>query len=136
MLDVKGLLDVERYRRVNINAAGPEFLYSDASLLFPEHNTGFLRQCVDRFREINFAEQATGRIYARLVDGGKPAGGSIAACWAQAAAEPDTRAGLLAVAPSMLDAALPQPDRPVQLQERAGDGRIPTLGRWGGADSS
>lgn len=134
VLDVKCMLDVERYRRVDINAAGPEFLYSDASLLLPEHNTAFLRQCVDRFREINFAEQATGRIYVRLVDG-KP-------LWvdqgilAQATADPDTRAGLLAVAPSMFDAGLAQTDRPMHLQQAADDGRITTLGRWGRAAAS
>ncbi|MEO8564776.1 MAG: hypothetical protein ABI541_00210 [Betaproteobacteria bacterium] len=134
VLDVKRLLDVERYRRVDINATAPEFLYSDASLLVPERNTAFLRQCVGRFREINFAEQATGRIYVRLVDG-KPV-------WVdrgmlvQAGAEPDTRAGLLAIAPSMFEAALPQPDRPMHLQEMIGDGRIPTLGRWGNAEAN
>ena len=134
VLDVKCLLDVERYRRVDINATGPEFLYGDANVLLPEHNTGFLRQCVDRFREINFAAQASGRIYVHLVDG-KPA-------WvdreilAQAGAEPDTHAGLLAVAPSIFDAALPQPDRPMHVQEMIGDGSIPTLGRWGSADAS
>jgi hypothetical protein len=133
VLDVKCLLDVERYRRVNINATAPEFLYSDRSLLLPEHNTGFLRQCLDRFREINVAAQATGRIYVRLVDG-KPV-------WvdrgmlAQAGADPDTHAGLRAMAPSIFDAELPQPDRPMHLQQMIGDGRIPTLGRWGNADS-
>ncbi len=133
VLDVKCLLDVERYRRVDINATAPEFLYSDRSLLLPEHNTGFLRQCVDRFRGINVAAQATGRIYVRLVDG-KPV-------WvdsellAQACADPDTHAGLRAIAPSIFDAKLPQPDRPMHLQQMIGDGRIPTLGRWGCADS-
>jgi hypothetical protein len=134
VLDVKCLLDVERYRRVDINATAPEFLYSDRSLLLPEHNTAFLRQCLDRFREINVAAQATGRIYVRLVDG-KPV-------WvdrgmlAQAGADPDTRAGLRSVAPSIFDAELPHPDRPMHLQQMIGDGRIPTLGRWGSADSS
>ena len=134
LLDVKCLLDVERYRRVDINATAPEFLYRDRSMLLPEHNTGFLRQCVDRFREINVAAQGTGRIYVRLVDG-KPV-------WvdrgmlAQAGADPDTRAGLRAIAPSIFDVELPQPDRPMLLQQMIGDGRIPTLGRWGGADPS
>ena len=134
LLDVKCLLDVERYRRVDINARGPEFLYGDPGLLAPELNTGFLRQCVERFREIHCAIQATGRVYARLVDG-RPV-------WVdretlvQAAADPDTRAGLLAIAPSLFDAALPGPDRPGHLQERIGDGGIHTLGRWGGADAS
>jgi len=134
VLDVKCLLDVERYRRVDINATAPEFLYSDRSLLLPEHNTGFLRQCLDRFREINVAAQATGRIYVRLVEG-KPV-------WvdrgmlAQAGADPDTLAGLRAIARAIFDAELPQPDRPMYLQQMIGDGRIPTLGRWGGANPS
>ena len=134
VLDVKCLLDVERYRRVDINARGPEFLYGDPGVLAPERNTDFLRQCVERFRVIHCAMQATGRIYARLVDG-KPV-------WVdremlmQATADPDTRAGLLAIVPSLFDVALPRPDRPGHLQEMTGDGGIHTLGRWGDADAS
>jgi len=133
VLDVKCLLDVERYRRVDINARGPEFLYSASGVLAPERNTGFLRQCVERFREIHCAMQATGRVYARLVDG-QPV-------WvdremlAQASADPDTRAGLLAIAPSLFDVALPPPGQPMHLQEMTGAGGIHTLGRWGGADA-
>ena len=132
VLDAKCLLDVERYRRVDINATGPESLYSDVSALLPEHNTGFLRQCVDRFREINFAAQASGRIYVRLA-GGNPV-------WvdrellAQAAADPDTRAGLLAASPSLFDAALSERDQPTYLREIIGAARVHTLGRWGDAD--
>jgi hypothetical protein len=55
---------------------------------------------------------------------------------AEAGADPDTRAGLRAIAPSIFDVELPQPDRPMLLQQMIGDGRIPTLGRWGSADSS
>ncbi len=39
VLDVKGVLDIERYGRVNVDAAAPEFLYPDRGLLAPEHNT-------------------------------------------------------------------------------------------------
>jgi hypothetical protein len=129
VLDVKCALDVERYRRVNIDAAAPEFLYSDQRLLAPENNTGFLRQCVDRFREINFADQNTGRIYLRIVSG-RP-------IWAdqealeQAASNPDTRAGLLATASAVFDRAIPGPDRPTFLSDAAGADHAHTLGRWG-----
>ena len=71
VLDVKCALDVERYRRVNIAATAPEFLYGDTKLLAPESNTAFLRQCIDRFREINFAVQDTGRIYLRISPGSR-----------------------------------------------------------------
>ncbi len=128
VLDVKCLLDVERYRRVNIDAVGPEFLYADKGLLAPENNTGFLKQCIDRFREINFAEQASGRIYLRIV-GGKP----VWADWemlAQAAADPDTGAGLRATT-TVFDGALSVSDQPAHLRQIIGDARIHTLGRWG-----
>ena len=129
VLDVKCALDVERYRRVNINATAPEFLYSDKELLAPENNAGFLRQCIDRFREINFADQNTGRIYLRVVSGSP--------IWAdrepleQAASNPDTRAGVLATASTVLDRAMPGPDRPMYLRDVAGAERAHTLGRWG-----
>lgn len=134
LLDIKGLLDVERYRRVNVDASGPEFLYGDKGLLVPQRNAGFLQQCVNRFHEIHFAVQATGRIYARLVDG-KPV-------WVDrpiletAIADLDTRAALFAVVPSIFEAALAAPDQPLRLQELIGAGRVHTLGRWGGEAAS
>ncbi len=129
VLDVKCALDVERYRRVDVNATAPELLYSDLSVLAPENNTGFLKQCIDKFREINFANQDTGRIYVRIVSG-KPVWVDREALEC-AASNPDTRAGLLAMAPAIFDRALPGPDRPMHLSEIAGANQARTLGRWG-----
>jgi hypothetical protein len=44
----RGVLDVERYRQIDIGATAPELLHSDAELLAPEKNTGFLRECIGR----------------------------------------------------------------------------------------
>jgi hypothetical protein len=129
VLDVKGLLDVERYRRVNIDATAPEFLYSDRALLAPERNTGFLRQCIERFRGINFADQATGRIYLRI-ESGKPVWADPEAL-AQAASDPDTRTGLSSTVPATFGPALPRPDRPRHLSDAMGGRQFHTLGRWG-----
>jgi len=129
VLDVKCALDVERYRRVNVNATAPELLYSDQRPLAPENNTGFLKQCIDRFREINFADQDTGRIYLRVVSG-KPVWADREAL-ERAASNPDTRAGVLAVAPAAFDRTLPAPDRPTYLSEITGANQARTLGRWG-----
>ena len=129
VLDVKCALDVERYRRVNVNATAPELLYSDQSLLAPENNTGFLKQCIDKFREINFANQDTGRIYLRIVSG-KPVWADREAL-ERAASNPDARAGLLAMAPAAFDRALPAPNRPMYLSEITGANQARTLGRWG-----
>jgi hypothetical protein len=127
LLDVRGVLNIERFRRVNVTAASPEMLYSDRSRLAPEHNTGFLQRCVERFREVNFAEQATGRIYLRI-EAGKPVATDRPAL-ERAAADADTRAGVRAVAPAALeDCSLMQ--RSGNLCG-AGGVRAPTLGQWG-----
>jgi hypothetical protein len=129
VLDVKCLIDVERYRKVNINATGPDALYGAPAQLAPEHNAGFLTQCVRRFKEVNFADQATGNVYARIV-AGKPV-------WVnqqlltQACQRPDVRAGLIAAVPGIVDAAPPAAGSPTNLRDLNGAGRIDTLGRWG-----
>jgi hypothetical protein len=130
VLDIKCLLDVERYRKVNIDATAPEYLYASPELLDPERNTAFLAQCIAGVREVNFAEQATARVYARLV-GGK-------AVWvdrqmlAQACADHDTRAGLMAAAPAIFGPAPPAPEPPARLRDMIDADRVHTLGRWGG----
>jgi hypothetical protein len=129
VLDVKCVLDVERYSRVNIDATAPEFLYSDRRLLAPQLNTGFLMQCIDKFGEINFADQETGRLYLRIASG-RPVWADQEAL-EQAASDPDTRAGLLATAPAILDRVVPGPDRPKYLRDIGGPDHAHTLGRWG-----
>jgi hypothetical protein len=42
LLDLNGLLDVERFKRVNVDARTPATLYADSRLLAPEHNVVFL----------------------------------------------------------------------------------------------
>jgi hypothetical protein len=131
VLDVKCILDVERYRRVDVDAGAPERLYADRALLAPEKNAGFLRQCVGQFRETNFADQATGRIYLRVV-AGSPVWIDREA-FEKAIAVPDTRAGLMAAAPAAFARGLPAPDQPTFLRALAGAERVHTLGAWGSA---
>jgi hypothetical protein len=129
VLDVGRMLDVERFRRVNVDARSPEQLYPDAELLRPERNAGFLRQCVERFPEVDFADQATGRIFLALVAG--------TPVWCDrdalesATANAETRAGILASAPAAFDRAMPAADRPRYLGAQAGEKRFDTLGAWG-----
>jgi hypothetical protein len=127
VLDVKCLLDVERYRKVNIGATTPAQLFGNQELLVAERNTAFLRDCVGKFREICFADQRSGRVYLKIVSG------EIA--WvdpeglAQAAADPDTRAGLDAVAPAALAGPNAAPLQPLFLARIE---QLKTVGRWGG----
>jgi hypothetical protein len=127
VLDVKGMVDIDRYRRIDIDATSPQTLYADAASLAPERNTSFLRDCMRHFAEVNFADQSSGRIYARIVDG-TPA-------WAdpdplrEALRSADAHAGLIAVAPSLLEPGAPAPERPTYL---AAHEKVHTLGTWGG----
>jgi hypothetical protein len=131
VLDVGCMLGIERYQRVDINAQRPEALYGDPALLDPAANAAFLVECVRRFREVDFSDQASGRIYARIVSG------RIA--WidpdalATAAFDADTRAGLAAAAPGIFDRSWPAVARPQYVPEDLGRDRIHTLGRWDAA---
>jgi hypothetical protein len=131
VLNVKGTLDIERYGRVNVDAAAAEFLYADRTLLDPEHNTGFLRRCIGGFREVNFADQATGRIYLRI-ESGVPVW-KDADLLQSALSDPDTLSGLNAVAPGALRGEVAQVRLPKYLHGEGGAGSAPTLGSWGGA---
>jgi len=69
VLDVEKLLDIERFGRVDVDATAPEKLYPDPTSLAAERNLGFLRRCLGAFREVNFADRNTGRIYLRIRGG-------------------------------------------------------------------
>jgi hypothetical protein len=129
VLDVNRMLDIERFRRVNVAATAAEFLYPDRARLAPEHNTVFLQRCVERFRAVNFAEQSTGRIYLRIVSG-KVVSADREALRA-ATADAGTRAGVRAVAPAALEDALHEPQQPEYLKQTIAATQVLTLGQWG-----
>ncbi|MGQ0750180.1 MAG: hypothetical protein ACT4PS_06585 [Betaproteobacteria bacterium] len=128
VLDVKRMLDVERYRKINVNAQRPEDVYPDARAMAPENNTGFLAQCARMLPALNFAERASGRIYARLE------AGKLAWCDPDAISAPladaETRAGLSAVAPELTGDLSRSGKRGTQPRAIAA-GQYHTLGRWG-----
>jgi hypothetical protein len=131
VLDVKRMLDVERYRRVNVDAVAPELLYRDPVLLAPEDNAAFLQECVDRFPAVNFADQDTGRVYLRIV-AGNPAWVDREAL-ANALRDPDTGSGLGMVARGGLEALTTAPERSASLADLDAGARVNTLGDWGHA---
>ena len=65
ILDAKGLLDIDRFRKIDIYARSPEEVFRAVDLS-PEKNTAFLRDCVRRVGTVRFAEHGTGRAFARL----------------------------------------------------------------------
>jgi hypothetical protein len=128
VLDITCMLDIERYRKANINATHPQSLYPDAAALAPAKNLQFLQQCIERFRDINFAEQASGRLYLKVESG--------CVIW--------TDPELLARALEGADAAAAlasfvmrgeqrniTTETQLFLQSLPASAQVPTLGRWG-----
>ncbi len=128
VLAVKGLLDVDRYRHINVDAKTAQEVHPGGSAMAPENNTRFLAACVSRLPAVNFADRDSGRIYLRTEHGKM--------VWtdpqilAAALTDAETRAGIAAVAPQALQfstaAATPR-----VLQDLIGEDRIHTLGQWG-----
>jgi hypothetical protein len=131
VLDAKGLLDIVRYGRVNVDATGPQSLYPDRRLLEPEHNMTFLQRCIDGFQEVNFADQATGRIYLRIRSG-QPVMMDDAALQS-ALEDPDTLASVRAVAPAVFGATVAVAERAEYLLHLDEGRPVSTLGQWGSA---
>ena len=126
ILDIKRLLDVERFRKINVDARQADAVYPNAGAMAPERNLGFLLECARRIPAINLVERDSGRIYARVEEG--RLSWVDAALFERALEERDARAGLLALVPQGT------PDRcgcdPPTALEAA---RAHTLGRWGPA---
>src|SRR5665213_2017417 len=129
ILDIKCMIEIERYRRANIHAAAPELLFNDTASLSAEHNLDFLRQCIGRFREVNFADQDTGRIYLSMIAGNTVWTDQEALAAAMRAG--DVRVALTATAPSAFARMSPVSAERRFLKSVSRSEPIPTLGRWG-----
>jgi hypothetical protein len=127
ILDIGRLIDVERYKKINVDAKNAGAVYPDAGALAPERNLEFLLECARRFPAINLVDRDTGGIYARVESGelswADPAG------LARALEDPDARAGLLALAPETVRSGCYRRRAPEHLDPE----RLHTLGQWASA---
>jgi hypothetical protein len=131
ILDVKGLIDVDRFRKINVHADCPEAVYPPPEKMAVEHNALFLLQCIRRLPAVNFVRRESGRVYARFE--------SAKLEWVdphaleEALCDAETRAALQVVAPEFF--ASPRADAQAAQSQREvlAKARFHTLGRWGGA---
>jgi hypothetical protein len=68
ILDIKRMLDIDRFRKINIHADEPDAVYAGRDGT-PERNVDFLKRCARVIPVLNFADPATGRPFARLENG-------------------------------------------------------------------
>jgi hypothetical protein len=127
ILDIKSMIDIERFRKINIRAQRAADVYAHMDLS-PQNNVDFLKRCARWIPAINFADYQTGHIYARLQRGkwvwrDEPH-------FRKALEDPQARAGLLAVAADVRDGAAPGGQR--KDTDVAAE-KMHTLGSWGEA---
>lgn len=131
ILDVPRLLELGRFRRINIEATAPEELYPEGDVA-TEADADFLVDCVRRLDEVSFAERTSGRLYLQLKRG--------AVAWTDetalecALADPATRRGILAAVPNLgaRSRSAAATSAPRTLRELLPAERLSTLGDWGG----
>ena len=124
ILDIKRMIDIERFRKINIHAQRAADVYANKDLS-PDSNVDFLKRCARWIPVINFADYETGQVYARLQRG----------MWTwrddkrfdEALKDSDAKAGLLAVARNVY--------RPANGSDRkrtdVATEKVHTLGTWG-----
>lgn len=63
ILDPLGLVNVDRYKKINTLATCPAEVYPDDDRLAVARNCTFLKQCIARVPEVRFIDEATGQPY-------------------------------------------------------------------------
>jgi len=89
----------------------------------------FLKRCIATFHRVNFADQASGRIYLRI-ERGQPIF-KDGAVLDRAVQTPDTLAAIRAVGPAALTGSVPEAPRETLLTAEQALESPPTLGQWG-----
>ena len=125
ILDIKCMIDIERFRKINIRAQREADVYAGMDLS-PQSNLDFLKRCVRWIPAINFADYETGQIYARLQRG------KWAWCdqprFDKALEDPEANAALLSIARNVYGSAGAE-----QKHTDAATEKMHTIGAWGGA---
>jgi hypothetical protein len=126
ILDLACLLDIDRYRCINIGAQTPAAIYASPSSRSAAKNPGFLKQCLRRMPDVTFADQKTGQVWARIVNGRLTRWNR--SIYDLAVRDDDTRAAFESVAgPVQREAAMPADD-----DDQLDPHQSMTLGQWGG----
>jgi len=117
ILDFKGMLDIVRYARININASNAAEVYPQEEDAGSIVNTEFLQKCARQIPKLNFVERDSGLIYASME--------SARMCWVDTEImnrkldEEEARAGFFAIAPKLIEdiqAISNQKARPVSAE--------------------
>jgi hypothetical protein len=63
------LIDIERFQRINVLATSPDQVAAAPELLSVANNLGFLRQCIAKFKLIEFVDKSTDTSFLTIRSG-------------------------------------------------------------------
>jgi hypothetical protein len=63
---LRSLIDIERYQRINVLATRPEDVAAPAGQLEVANNLGFFKQCIKRFALIEFMNRQDDRCFLAI----------------------------------------------------------------------
>ncbi|MGI9515025.1 MAG: hypothetical protein ACR2OL_19170 [Anderseniella sp.] len=69
IFDIPAMLNVERYKRVNVEANARDEVFPSSDDLSPALNAGFLKECFRKLDTVRLADQASGEVYAWIEQG-------------------------------------------------------------------
>ncbi|QOR40319.1 hypothetical protein HNO52_18690 [Billgrantia diversa] len=69
ILDPQGLVNLERYKKINTAATCPDEVYPGGDSLTVARNCTFLKQCIAKVPEVRFVDRASGEMYLRATSG-------------------------------------------------------------------
>lgn len=125
ILDIKSMIDVARFRKINIQARAAADVYANLDLS-PQANLDFLKRCVHWIPAINFGDYETGQVYARLEHGKWVWRDELR--FAKALEDPEGNAALLAIGRNVHGPAHSEPKHNDVAAEK-----MHTIGAWGEA---
>ena len=126
IFDIPAMLNVERYKRVNVEAGSRDEVFPSQEEMSSARNTGFLKECFRKLDIVRLSDQASGEVYAWIEQGSAVAVNR--AELKKALGNSEVREALEVVMPSLIE------DRESLEQRRELlDANDPhTLGAWGG----
>ncbi len=126
IFDIPAMLNVDRYKRVNVEAASRDEVFPSPEDMSPALNSGFLKECFGRLDAVRLADQASGEVYAWIEQGSAVAVNR--AGLKRALRKKDVNEALDAVMPALVKDA----DGLEQRHETLDFDDPHTLGAWGG----
>ncbi len=126
IFDIPAMLNVERYKRVNVEANARDEVFPSSDDLSPALNAGFLKECFRKLDTVRLADQASGEVYAWIEQGTATAVNRAAL--KKTLRNSEVREALEVVMPSLVE-----DQQSLDQRREILDANDPhTLGAWGG----